>query len=125
MVKLIQIGFLTGALVFSVWAAEDTSSVSEKNEVTEEYVGENTEERTDENVDENTKEKTDENVKEEVNTEAEGVGKCPHCGPETADVDREENTNPGAVAAQVSQPSKSKKPPKPPKPSTDGADAIR
>ena len=57
-----------------------------------------------------------------VETEAEGVGKCPHCGVKTAEVERDEDTNPDKVAAQV-QPSKREKAKKPP--SKEGTDALR
>ena len=120
MVKLVQIGFLAGALVFSFWVvAKDKKSpvspaeeeyVGEVNEDTEESVGE---------ANENTKESF-----EEAKTEVEGVGKCPHCGVKTADVEREDTTNPKDVAAQVSKVSKSRKKPKKPS-SKAGSDAVR
>ena len=113
MIRLIQAVCVAGALVFSAWAAEETSNkdgnrkgfISKK--IQQPYKPKvRAKARVKYPSQVNDAEDLDES--EEVETEAEGVGKCPHCGVKTAEVEREEDTNPDKVAAQV-QPSKRKK----------------
>ena len=147
MKRLIQAVFLAGALVFSAWAVGQKSDTegdgvwdsSKEYEITGEkskrLLKARVKRSENKPVQVNlSKDKKQARVKRKierikaseaedlVETEAEGVGKCPHCGVKTAEVERDEDTNPDKVAAQV-QPSKGKRAKKPP--SKEGTDAIR
>ena len=134
MKRFIQVVFLAGSLVFSAWAAGETSitSIKDRNRKDREGIVKKTYPKIRKNVKPKNRAKykypSQVNDAEDLDesedlaeTEAEGVGKCPHCGVKTAEVEREEDTNPDKVAAQV-QPSKRKKATKP---SREGTEAIR
>ena len=132
MKRFIQVVFLAGSLALPVWgnyaAAKENPPTKHEKRQSKKLKKSDLRERGITGPEELRKRKRPPVVPEEAGddvlaeTEAEGVGKCPHCGVATMDVEREEDTNPDQVAAQV-QPSKSKKARE--AAPEEGADAIR